>query len=149
MKIAIVTAFPPSKVTLTEYGYHLVKHFAQKDEISEIVLITDHTEEDKQLDFETNNCKITVRDSWNFNSYKNVFSIYNTINKEKPDAILFNLQFMKFGDKKIPAALAAIIPLVLSSITIQFSLGSFDNKAACSKIAGCGLDFGKSSPLTI
>ena len=58
MKIAIVTAFPPSKVTLTEYGYHLVKHFAQKDEISEIVLITDHTKEEKQLDFKTNNCKI-------------------------------------------------------------------------------------------
>jgi glycosyltransferase involved in cell wall biosynthesis len=112
MKIAIVTAFPPSKVTLTEYGYHLVKHFAQKDEISEIVLITDHTEEDKQLDFETNNCKITVRDSWNFNSYKNVFSIYNTINKEKPDAILFNLQFMKFGDKKIPAALGLLLPMI-------------------------------------
>lgn len=112
MKIAIVTAFPPSKVTLTEYGYHLVKHFAQKDEISEIVLITDHTEEDKQLDFETNNCKITVRDSWKFNSYKNVFSIYNTINNEKPDAILFNLQFMKFGDKKIPAALGLLLPMI-------------------------------------
>ncbi len=112
MKIAIVTAFPPSKVTLTEYGYHLVKHFAQKDEISEIVLITDHTKEEKQLDFETNNCKITVRDSWNFNSYKNVFNIYNTINNEKPDAILFNLQFMKFGDKKIPAALGLLLPMI-------------------------------------
>jgi len=112
MKIAIVTAFPPSKVTLTEYGYHLVKHFAQKEEISEIVLITDHTKEEKQLDFKTNNCKITVRDSWKFNSYKNVFSIYNTIKNEKPDAILFNLQFMKFGDKKIPAALGLLLPMI-------------------------------------
>jgi len=112
MKIAIVTAFPPSKVTLTEYGYHLVKHFAQKEEISEIVLITDHTKEEKQLDFKTNNCKITVRDSWKFNSYKNVFSIYNTIKNEKPDAILFNLQFMKFGDKKIPAALGLMLPMI-------------------------------------
>ena len=112
MKIAIVTAFPPSKVTLTEYGYHLVKHFAQKEEITEIVLITDHTKEEKQLDFKTNNCKITVRDSWKFNSYKNVFSIYNTIKNEKPDAILFNLQFMKFGDKKIPAALGLMLPMI-------------------------------------
>jgi glycosyltransferase involved in cell wall biosynthesis len=112
MKIAIVTAFPPSKVTLTEYGYHLVKHFAQKDEISEIVLITDHTEEEKQLDFETNNCKITVKDSWKFNSYKNVVNIYKAINEEKPDAVLFNLQFMKFGDKKIPAALGLLLPMI-------------------------------------
>ena len=112
MKIAIVTAFPPSKVTLTEYGYHLVKHFAQKDEISEIVLITDHTKEEKQLDFKTNNCKITVKDSWKFNSYKNVVNIYKAINEEKPDAVLFNLQFMKFGDKKIPAALGLLLPMI-------------------------------------
>ncbi|SNR59775.1 glycosyltransferase [Lutibacter flavus] len=112
MKIAIVTAFPPSKVTLTEYGYHLVKHFAQKDEISEIVLITDHTEEEKQIDFKTNNCKITVKDSWKFNSYKNVVNIYKAINEEKPDAVLFNLQFMKFGDKKIPAALGLLLPMI-------------------------------------
>nr|WP_320021209.1 glycosyltransferase [uncultured Draconibacterium sp.] len=112
MKLAIVTAFPPSKVTLNEYGYHLVKHFSQKEEISEIVLVTDDTIDPKQLDFETNNCKITVRDSWKFNSYKNVFSIYKTVKAEKPDAILFNLQFMKFGDKKVPATLGLMLPML-------------------------------------
>lgn len=30
MKLALITAFPPSKVTLNEYGYHLAKQFAQK-----------------------------------------------------------------------------------------------------------------------
>lgn len=113
MKIAIVTAFPPSKVTLTEYGYHLVKHFALQDEVDEIVLITDHTDKEKQIDFSTNNCKITVKDCWEFNSYKNIISIYKTISKEKPDAVLFNLQFMKFGDKKIPAALGLLLPMLL------------------------------------
>ncbi len=112
MKLAIVTAFPPSKVTLNEYGYHLVKHFSQKEEISEIVMVTDHTIDPKQLDFETNNCKITVRESWSFNSYKNVFSIYKTVRTEKPDAILFNLQFMKFGDKKVPATLGLMLPML-------------------------------------
>ena len=112
MKLAIVTAFPPSKVTLNEYGYHLVKHFAKKENVEEIVLVTDHTEEPKQLDFDTNGCKITVRDSWKFNSYKNVIDIYKTIKKEKPDAILFNLQFMKFGDKKIPATLGLMLPML-------------------------------------
>jgi hypothetical protein len=29
MKIAVITAFPPSKVTLNEYG-HLAKNFAKK-----------------------------------------------------------------------------------------------------------------------
>lgn len=112
MKLALVTAFPPSKVTLNEYGYHLAKHFAQKEEIDELILITDHTEEDKEIDFETPFCKVTVKDSWSFNSYKNVFSIYRSLRDSKPDAILFNLQFMKFGDKKIPAALGLFLPLI-------------------------------------
>lgn len=112
MKIAIVTSFPPSKVTLNEYGYHLVKHFALKDEVNEIVLITDYTNEAKQLDFSTNNCKITVKECWNFNSYKNIFTIYKAISEVSPDAVLFNLQFMKFGDKKIPAALGLFLPMI-------------------------------------
>jgi len=112
MKLALITAYPPSKVTLNEYGYHLAKQFAQKPEVDELVLITDHTKEPKQIDFNTDNCKVSVKESWNFNSYKNVYSIYKNVVKQKPDAILFNLQFMKFGDKKIPAALGLLLPLL-------------------------------------
>lgn len=112
MKLALVTAFPPSKVTLNEYGYHLAKNFAQNEQVDELILITDHTEEKKQIDFETPDCKITVKDSWRFNSLKNVFSIYKAVSRSRPDAILFNLQFMKFGDKKIPAALGLLLPLI-------------------------------------
>jgi len=93
MKLALVTAFPPSKVTLNEYGYHLAKHFANNPEVDELFLITDHSSEAKQLDFEATNCKITVKESWKFNSYKNVINIYKSINETKPDAVLFNLQF--------------------------------------------------------
>ena len=62
MKLAIVTAYPPSKVTLTEYGYHLVKHFRLQEEVTEIVLITDVTAEAKDLKFEEQGCKITVKE---------------------------------------------------------------------------------------
>ncbi len=112
MKLALVTAFPPSKVTLNEYGYHLAKHFALKEEVEELILITDRTAEKKQLDFETSGCKISVKECWSFNSYKNIFSIYKSLKETKPDAILFNLQFMKFGDRKIPAALGLFLPLI-------------------------------------
>lgn len=112
MKVAIVTAFPPSKVTLNEYGYHLVKNFVQKNEVTELVLITDKTEEPKQLDFE-NSHKISVNECWEFNSYVNIFTIVKAVLKEKPDAVLFNLQFVKFGDKKIPAALGLLLPMIL------------------------------------
>ncbi|CAN1548520.1 RfaG Glycosyltransferase [Flavobacteriaceae bacterium] len=112
MKIAVVTSFPPSKVTLNEYGYHLVKNFVLKEAVSQLILITDKTDGLKQLDFE-NKEKIKVRECWAFNSYSNIYSVCKVILKEKPDAVLFNLQFVKFGDKKIPAALGLLIPMTL------------------------------------
>ena len=112
MKLAIVTAYPPSKVTLNEYAYHLVKHFRQNDDITELVLLTDKTEGDKNINFTESGCKITVKECWTFNSYLNLVHVTKAISKVKPDAVLFNLQFMKFGDKKIAAALGLMLPLV-------------------------------------
>lgn len=117
MKIAVITAFPPSKVTLNEYGYHLVKNFAQKNDVSEVVLLCDKTEQPKQLDFANSN-KVKVNECWSFNSFTNVISISAAIREEKPDAVLINLQFMKFGDKKVPAALGLMIPLVLRASNV-------------------------------
>ncbi len=112
MKIAVVTSFPPSKVTLNEYGYHLVKNFVLKEDVSKLILITDKTDGSKQLDF-PNKEKIAVRECWAFNNYSNIYSVCKVILNEKPDAVLFNLQFVKFGDKKIPAALGLLIPMTL------------------------------------
>jgi glycosyltransferase involved in cell wall biosynthesis len=112
MKLAIVTAYPPSKVTLNEYAYHLVKHFRQKESIKEIILLTDKTEGAKDIMFTEDGCKITVKDCWVFNSYANIINLTRAINVIQPDAVLFNLQFMKFGDKKVAAALGLMLPLV-------------------------------------
>ena len=112
MKLAIVTAYPPSKVTLNEYAYHLVKNFRQKDQVTEVVLLTDKTEGAKDIDFVKNGCRVSVKECWEFNSYKNLFTVNKALNQTKPDAVLFNLQFMKFGDKKVPAALGLMLPLV-------------------------------------
>ncbi|GAA4884859.1 glycosyltransferase family 4 protein [Flaviramulus aquimarinus] len=112
MKLAIVTAYPPSKVTLNEYAYHLVKHFRQKDDITELVLLTDTTEGEKDIEFKESGCEITIKACWTFNSYANILNVTKAINQVKPDAVLFNLQFMKFGDKKVAAALGLMLPLV-------------------------------------
>ncbi|WP_343329592.1 glycosyltransferase [Polaribacter staleyi] len=112
MKLAIVTAYPPSKVTLNEYAYHLVKSFRQSEKVSELILLTDETPEGKDINFTENGCKITVKECWKFNSYTNIINVTKAINLTKPDAILFNLQFMKFGDKKVAAALGLAIPMV-------------------------------------
>ncbi|MBO3116393.1 glycosyltransferase [Winogradskyella sp. DF17] len=112
MKLAIVTAYPPSKVTLNEYAYHLVKQFRKNQNITELILLTDRTEGTKDIEFAEEGCRITVKECWSFNSYKNIFSVTKAISQTQPDSVLFNLQFMKFGDKKIAAALGLMLPLV-------------------------------------
>lgn len=149
MKLAIVTAYPPSKVTLNEYAYHLVKHFRQKEDITELVLLTDTTIGEKDIQFSEAGCKITIRACWTFNSYFNIINVTRTINQVKPDAVLFNLQFMKFGDKKIAAALGLMLPLIcklkripnivlLHNILEEVDLGSagFTNNKIMQKIYG-------------
>lgn len=150
MKLAIVTAYPPSKVTLNEYAYHLVKHFRQKENITELVLLTDTTEGKKDINFTEDGCKITVKECWTFNSYLNILNVTKAINQVKPDAVLFNLQFMKFGDKKVAAALGLMLPLVcklkkipnivlLHNIMEEVDLGSagFTSNKIMQKIYGC------------
>ncbi|XCF05341.1 glycosyltransferase [Tamlana crocina] len=149
MKLAIVTAYPPSKVTLNEYAYHLVKQFRQQQAVSELVLLTDKTEEAKDIQFTEDGCKITVKECWKFNSYANILSVSKAIRKTKPDAVLFNLQFMKFGDKKVAAALGLMLPLVckikripnvvlLHNILEEVDLGSagFTNNKLMQKVYG-------------
>lgn len=119
MKLAIVTAYPPSKVTLNEYAYHLVKHFRLHQEVTELVLLTDVTQDEADLAFEEEGCKITLKQCWKFNGLLNVVSIAKAIKNTKPDAILYNLQFMKFGDKKIPAALGLFSPWVSKQMKIK------------------------------
>ena len=119
MKLAIVTAYPPSKVTLNEYAYHLVKQFRQQEEVSELILLTDIQEDEADINFEESGCKVTVKQCWKFNSYTNVISIIKAIRVAQPDAVLYNLQFMKFGDKKIPAALGLFTPYLTKLMKVK------------------------------
>ena len=112
MKLAIVTAYPPSKVTLNEYAFHLVKSFRQNKKVTELILLTDETPGKKEIYFTEDGCEVTVKECWKFNSYSIVYNVAKAIHNTKPDAVLFNLQFMKFGDKKITAALGLTLPLI-------------------------------------
>lgn len=112
MKLAIVTAYPPSKLTLNEYAYHLIKHFRLQEKITEVVVLADTTVVASQLFIDQNGCEMRIVPCWTFNSVKNPISIIKTLKTERPDVVLYNLQFMKFGDKKIPAAMGLLSPML-------------------------------------
>jgi glycosyltransferase involved in cell wall biosynthesis len=112
MKIAIVSPYPPSQTTLNEYGYHLVKHFNDHSNVDEIVVLTDKLENGEKYLENNSGSKIRIEEAWEFNSFKNIFSIRKSLKKHQPDVVLYNIQFLSFGDKKIPATLGLLSPLI-------------------------------------
>ncbi|MDG1573366.1 glycosyltransferase [Robiginitalea sp. M366] len=112
MKLAVITAYPSSKVTLSEYGYHLVKHFRNNPEISELILLTDQSDAPKDIETDHPGCRVKVVPCWAFNDWSNLWRIQKALSQHRPDAVLYNLQFLKFGDQRIPAALGLFSPMV-------------------------------------
>ncbi len=110
MKIALVSPYPPSKVTLTEYAYYLVKHMDQNADIKEIIILTDHLEDNDEYVLEDSLIKVKIVPCWKFNGMMNLWTIGSAIRKHKPDSVFYNIQFLSFGDRKIPAALGLLSP---------------------------------------
>jgi glycosyltransferase involved in cell wall biosynthesis len=109
MKIAFVSPYPPSQVTLNEYGYHLIKSFVDKPEVEEINVLTNHLPDNQAYDKYAIE-GINLIPSWHFNSFTSPLQIVKTLKKLKPDVVIFNIQFMSFGEDKIQAALGLLTP---------------------------------------
>ena len=41
LKLALVSAFPPGRQSLNEYGYHLALNLAQRDDVEEVIVLAD------------------------------------------------------------------------------------------------------------
>ena len=118
MKLGIVTAYPPSKITLNEYAFHLVKHFRNHPDLSSIVVYADRSVAATSITVDAQGCEVAFIPCWKFNGLGNVFSIRAAVKESRPDVVMYNLQFMKFGDKKIPAALGLLSPWITRSMRI-------------------------------
>lgn len=117
MKIAFVSPYPPSQVTLNEYGYHLIKSFIGKKEVDEIFILTNHLANNStynryQID------DINIIPCWTFNSPFSFLQIAKELRRLKPDIVIMNLQFMTFGENKIAAALGLLTPFVCKLLNI-------------------------------
>jgi len=112
MKLAIVSPYPPSKGTLNEYAFHLVQQFKDKADVTEIILITDKLPEGVSYPESLDVPHIKMVDAWEFNSLTNALKIRKAVNEYKPDVVLYNIQFLSFGDKKVSGALGLLAPLL-------------------------------------
>ena len=113
LTVALVSTHPPGKGTLNEYGFYLLQHFRQNPHIKEVILITDELPQGESYHFDNEGCPIQVHSVWSFNAWTNLWNIIKTVRKTKPDIVLFNIQFLSFGDKKAAAALGLLTPFFL------------------------------------
>jgi len=114
LRVGVVTAFPPGRNSLNEFGFHLVKHLARQSDVGEVLLYSDVTDAGRPTPIDG----VTAYPCWSFNSITNIVSLTRTIARTRPDAVLFNLQFATFGDKRIAGALGLLIPAVLRALRI-------------------------------
>lgn len=110
LKLALVSAFPPGRQSLNEYGYHLALNLAQRDDVEEVIVLADKLAQPvPELDLGP---KITVRRVWSFNALTNLPAIVRNLRGLRPDGAVFNLHTASFGDRELTAALGLITPAV-------------------------------------
>lgn len=109
LKLGVVTAFPPGRNSLNEYGFHLVRHLSQLDEVSEVLVYSDVTDEGAPQPMEN----VAFVPSWRFNGPLNLVRVARAIARTRPDAVILNLQFATFGDRRVPGALGLLLPALL------------------------------------
>jgi glycosyltransferase involved in cell wall biosynthesis len=104
MKIALVTAFPPSRQGLNEYGFHIADQLRQHPGLELTVLGDDLPEPAAELP------GFTVVRCWGFNRLGNPLTLVRAIKRVKPDVVWYNLGFASFGGKPLPAFFGLTTP---------------------------------------
>jgi glycosyltransferase involved in cell wall biosynthesis len=97
MKICLVTAFPPSRRGLNEYGYHIAREL-QRDPLLSLTILADELPqtEPELPDFDVVRC-------WRFDSISTPRRLLAAIRDCNPDVVWFNLLFSSFGNRPFPA----------------------------------------------
>ncbi len=97
MKICLVTAFPPSRRGLNEYGFHIAREL-QRDPLLSVTVLADELEtaEPDTDEFDVVRC-------WSFNRAANPLRLLRVVREIRPDVVWFNLLFSTFGDRPLPA----------------------------------------------
>ena len=132
LRIALVSAFPPGRQTLNEYGLHLARGLAARDDVAEVIVLADQLDTDTpELDL---GAKLRVERVWRFNSPLAGPAILSAMRRIAPDGAIWNLQTATFGDREIPAALGLLAPAAARL------LGTPSGIIAHNLIAGMDLD---------
>ena len=114
MKICLVTAFPPSRRGLNEYGFHIAREL-RRDPLLSLTILADELDGpvEELPDYDVIRC-------WRFDSLSNPGRLLNVLYDLKPDVVWFNLLFSTFGNRPVPAFFGLMQP-VLSRLSGRYT----------------------------
>ena len=102
--ICLISAFPPGRGDLNEYGYHLARTLKANPQI-ELTVLADVIEGSKpELD------GFIVQRCWKFNSIRNVFHVVRAVTRIDPDVVWFNIGLSTMGNRPFAAFTNTLIP---------------------------------------
>ena len=138
-KVAVVTAFPPSRTTLSEYGFHLVGALAATPEVGEVVaLVEDHPHQGEYAPV----AGARVVPAWKFDSLATPWRLLRALRRERPDVAVFNVHFSSFGSARAAAALGLVVPLLARLAGIR-TVTVLHNIIETVDLAGAGFRYGR------
>jgi len=108
MKICLISAFPPSKGVLNEYGFHVAKELQTDPLVSLTVLADELVSSQTGPELE----EFSVERCWRQNRLTNHRNLLRAIRELQPDVVWFNLVFSSFGsrDHPLPAFSGLTLP---------------------------------------
>ena len=132
LKLALISAFPPGRQSLNEYGFHVACELAARPDVSEVIVLADILSEPvEELSLDP---KIRVIRCWEFNSLKAGPAILQALKREGVHAAIWNIQTATFGDRELPAALGLMAP------ALARAMGTPSGVIAHNILAGIDLD---------
>lgn len=111
LRLGLVSAFPPGRQSLNEYGWHLARALAADPGVGQLVVLADRIA--PQMPELALPPGVTVDRVWQFNSPACLPRIVAAARRHRLDGVIFNLQTASFGDRELPAALGLMAPLAL------------------------------------
>ncbi len=136
MKLCLVTAFPPSRRGLNEYGFHIAQEL-RNNPLLEVTILADMlpSPQPELSGFHVVRC-------WDFNRAANPYTLLREIRRIKPDLVWLNLGFASFGDKPLHAFTGLAIPALIrmmgypTHITLHQLMDTVDLKDAGVRFPG-------------
>jgi glycosyltransferase involved in cell wall biosynthesis len=137
--IAVITAFPPSRETLNEYGYHLVTALAAKVDVDRVtVLAPELAGGDAYPEID----RVTFEEAWRFNGVTTPLRLARALRRLRPDAAIFNAHFSSFGTSRLSAAAGLTSPLLARLVGIR-TITLLHNIVETVDLSQAGFRFGR------